>query len=101
MTFINLEITDFLKKGIFYDKIYSGLSAYGYYSATLIINSLDNTQYEVSFTYINDPSITMFDLANKFERNAEHLYYFIRYIIHESDNNILDMELIFTKEEQE
>ena len=98
MTFnIKLEVIDFYEKDLFYKKIYSCLSVYGYYSGIILIRYLDNREDEWSFTYINDPSITMSVLNNKSECDLEHIYYFIRSIIRESDNDILYIELKFTK----
>jgi hypothetical protein len=39
-------------------------------------------------------------LSNKSECGLEDLYYFIRFVIRESDNDILNIELKFTKEEK-
>jgi hypothetical protein len=47
MTFnIKLEMMDLSKKDRFYEKIYSCLSVYGYYSGTIIISYLNNTDDE-------------------------------------------------------
>lgn len=101
MTFnIKLDIIDLSKKYRFFEIIYSCLGEYGYYSGTVIINYLDDTYNEMSFNYINDPSITIsvFDSkSNKSGYDIEHLYYFIRSIVRESENNILNVELKFIK----
>jgi hypothetical protein len=101
MTFnIKLEIIDISIKYRFYEKIYFCLSEYGNYSGTILVSYLNNTYDEIWFTYINDPSITISVLdykSDKSECDIEHLYYIIRSIIRESDNDILDIELKFTK----
>ena len=97
MTFnIKLEIIDFYKKDLFYNKIYSCLSIYGHYSGIIVIQYLDKED-EWSFIYINDPSITMSVLNSESECDLEHIYYFIKSIIRESFNDILYIELKFTK----
>ena len=98
---IKFEIMDFWTKDIFYKKIYSGLNLDNYYSGIIIINYLDNTEDEFFFTYKNDPSITLSFLDDKSYCSIEHIYYFVRSIINESDKDILFIELEFTKEEGE
>ena len=97
--YIKFETIDFWIKDIYYKKIYSCLDLNSYYSGIVIIKFLDNTSDEWSFTYNNDLSITSSILDDKPECSLEHLYYFIRSIINESNKDILNIELKFTKEE--
>jgi|ERR1700722_12856059 len=98
---IKFETKDFLAKDVFYKKIYSGLNLNIYYSGIIIINYLDNTEDEFSFTYKNDPSITISFLDDKPYCSLEYIYYFVRSIINKSDKDILYIELKFTKKEDE
>jgi hypothetical protein len=101
MTFnVKLEVIDISKKYRFYEIIYSYLSEYGNYSSIILVKYVNDTYDEICFTYINDPSITISVLDykyNKSECDIEHLYYIIRSIIRESEYDILNIELKFTK----
>lgn len=99
--YIKFESIDFWTKDIYYKKIYSCLESNVRYSGAVIVRFLDNTSDEWSFTFNNDLSITLSILDDKPECSLEHLYYFIRSIIKESDIDILDIELKFTKKEEE
>jgi hypothetical protein len=98
---IKFETADFCSKDIFYNKIYSGLNLNYYYSGIIIINYSDDTEDEYSFTYKNDPFIDLSLLDNKPYCSLEHIYYFVRSIINESDKDILYIKIEFTKEEEE
>ena len=76
---IKFETIDFWAKDIFYKKIYSGLNLDNYYYSgiIIIINYLDNTEDEFSFTYKNDPSITSSFLDDKSYCSIEHIYIYI------------------------
>lgn len=95
--FIKFEILDFYRKNLFYKKIYSCLNINYNYLGIITVNYLDNTKDEFYFTYINNLSIIMSYINNKSEYNLEYLYYFIKFIINESNKDILNIEFKFTR----
>ena len=97
--FIKLEMIDLFKKDVFYKKIYYRLNSNYNYSGIIIINYLDNTKDEFYIIYNNNISIIMSFLNNKSECSIEYLYCFVRSIINESNKDILNIELKFTKKE--
>lgn len=94
---IKFEIIDISKKDVFYKKIYSCLNSNYNYSGIITINYLNNTKNRFFFTYNNNLSIIMSFMNNKSECSLEYLYYLIKFIINESNKNILNIELKFTK----
>lgn len=95
--FIKFEIIDFYKKDVFYKKIYYCINLNYNYLGILKVNYLDNTKDEFYFTCNNDISIIMSYIDNKSEYNLEYLYYFVKCIINESNKDILNIELKFTR----
>jgi hypothetical protein len=99
--FESMDFVSFWAKDIYYKKIYSILQPNVRYSGAVIIKFVDNTEDEWSFTFNNDLSITSSILDDKPDSSLEHLYYFVRSIINESDSDILDIQFAFTKKEDE
>jgi hypothetical protein len=95
--FIKFETIDFCNKDVFYKKIYSCLNLNYNYSGIIIINYFDNTKYKFTFTYNSNFSIIMSYINNKSKYNLEYLYYLIKSIINESNKDILNIEIKFTR----